>query len=62
MFGQKTSKNTVMYVGRGARSYSLIGNWVPSGLVALMMGYRSGSTMGSHSSSGSGSETSWERV
>ncbi|KAJ5754020.1 uncharacterized protein N7511_008173 [Penicillium nucicola] len=62
MFGQQKSKRTVKYVGRGARSYSLIGNWVPGGLVALMMGYRSGSPMGSHSPSGSGSETSWERV
>lgn len=59
MFGRKTSKKSVMYVGRGARSYSLIGAWVPSGLVALMMGYRSGNGNASDtlSGSGSGSET-----
>ncbi|KAF4771487.1 hypothetical protein N7455_007844 [Penicillium solitum] len=62
MFGRKVSKKRVMYVGRGARSYSLIGAWVPSGLVALMMGYRSGNGMNSETPSGSGSENSWERV
>jgi NAD(P)-dependent dehydrogenase (short-subunit alcohol dehydrogenase family) len=64
MFGRKTSKKSVMYVGRGARSYSLIGAWAPSGLVALMMGYSSGngSPSDTPSGSGSGSETSWERV
>ncbi|KAJ5761099.1 hypothetical protein N7520_008255 [Penicillium odoratum] len=58
--GQKKSKKSVMYVGRGARSYSVIGAWVPSGLVALMMGYQSGNA-GTESPS-SGSENSWERV
>ncbi|KAJ5848855.1 hypothetical protein N7534_008173 [Penicillium rubens] len=62
MFGRKVSKKSVLYVGRGARSYSLIGAWVPSGLVALMMGYRSGNGMNSETPSGSGSETGWERV
>ncbi|KAJ5239668.1 hypothetical protein N7468_004287 [Penicillium chermesinum] len=58
--GCKRSKKTVMFVGRGARSYSVIGAWVPSGLVALMMGYRSGHAAGDDSPSES--ETSWERV
>jgi hypothetical protein len=55
MFGRKTSKKSVMYVGRGARSYSMIGAWAPSGLVALMMGYSSGN--GNPSDTPSGSET-----
>ncbi|KAJ5245690.1 hypothetical protein N7489_005786 [Penicillium chrysogenum] len=62
MFGRKVSKKSVLYVGRGARSYSLIGAWGPSGLVALMMGYLSGNGMNSETPSGSGSETGWERV
>jgi NAD(P)-dependent dehydrogenase (short-subunit alcohol dehydrogenase family) len=59
--GRRTRKKSIMYVGRGARSYSVIGAWMPSGLVGLMMGYRSGhpAPMGSPSS---GSETSWERA
>ncbi|KAJ5565701.1 hypothetical protein N7535_007339 [Penicillium sp. DV-2018c] len=62
MFGRQVSKKPVMYVGRGAWSYSMIGAWVPSGLVALMMGYRSGNGMNSDSPSGSGSESHWESV
>ncbi|CAG8027663.1 unnamed protein product [Penicillium salamii] len=62
VFGQKTTKKSVMYVGRGARSYNLIGAWVPSGLVALMMGYRGNGIASDTPISGSGSETSWERV
>ncbi|KAG0153953.1 hypothetical protein PDIDSM_1332 [Penicillium digitatum] len=62
LFGRKVSKKPVMYAGRGAWSYSLIGAWIPSGLVALMMGYRSGNGTNSDTPSGSGSETSWERV
>lgn len=58
--GYKRSKKAVMYVGRGARSYSLIGQWVPSGLVGLMMGYRSGHEVDPDSPSGS--EAGWERV
>ncbi|KAJ5155311.1 hypothetical protein N7492_008114 [Penicillium capsulatum] len=61
LFGRRTSKKKVIYVGRGARSYSVIGAWLPSGLVGLMMGYQSGSARGMSSPS-SGSETSWERV
>jgi hypothetical protein len=61
IFGRRAHKKYVLYVGRGARSYSLIGDWMPSGLVGLMMGYRGGQTVGTGSSS-SGSENSWERV
>ncbi|EPS29647.1 hypothetical protein PDE_04597 [Penicillium oxalicum 114-2] len=41
IFGRRAHKKSVVYVGRGARSYRLIGDWVPSGLVGLMMGHRS---------------------
>ncbi|KAJ5167754.1 uncharacterized protein N7482_003348 [Penicillium canariense] len=61
IFGRRVHKKAVMYVGRGARSYGVIGDWVPSGLVGLMMGYRRGQAAGLGSPS-SGSETSWERV
>ncbi|KAJ5624486.1 hypothetical protein N7510_000795 [Penicillium lagena] len=60
IFGSR--KSPVIYVGRGARSYSVIGAWVPAGLVGLMLGYRGGHGMTLHSPSGSGSETSWDRV
>jgi hypothetical protein len=60
VFGSR--KKQVMYVGRGARSYSVIGAWVPAGLVGWMLGYRGGPGISVHSPSGSGSETSWERV
>lgn len=59
--GRKGRKTPVRHVGRGARSYSVIGAWVPSGLIGLMMGYRNGHAMGMNSPS-SGSESSWERV
>ncbi|KAJ5108409.1 hypothetical protein N7456_005084 [Penicillium angulare] len=63
LFGQKKSKKHIMYAGRGARSYSFIGVWFPSGLVGLMMGYNRGHGIGHDSPSpSSGSETSWERV
>lgn len=61
LFGRRVAKKPVIYVGRGARSYSVIGAWVPSGLVGLMMGYRSGHSAAVDSPS-SGSETNWERV
>jgi hypothetical protein len=61
ILGRRAHKKAVLYVGRGARSYSLIGDWMPSGLVGLMMGYRSGQVVGVGSPS-SGSEHSWERV
>lgn len=59
--GRPVAKKPVVYVGRGARSYSVIGAWVPSGLVGWMMGYHNFHATGLHSPS-SGSETSWERV
>lgn len=61
IFGRRVSEKPVIYVGRGARSYSVIGAWVPSGLVGWMMGYRNSQAMGMDSPS-SGSESNWERV
>lgn len=60
IFGRKTAKKPVIYVGRGARSYNVIGQWVPGGLVGWMLGLQSGHnlTFGSSSSS----ETGWEKV
>lgn len=40
IFGKRKSKPSVVYVGRGARSYSVIGEWVPSGVVGWMLGLR----------------------
>lgn len=63
IFGQRTTKTGVMYAGRGARTYSVIGAWVPGGLVGWMLGVRSGQgVVMDRPSSGSGSETGWEKV
>ncbi|KAL5364414.1 hypothetical protein BJX96DRAFT_132442 [Aspergillus floccosus] len=61
LFGRKRTKTPVVYVGRGARTYSVIGQWVPAGLVGWMLGVRSGPTT-MEGASGSSSETSWEKV
>ncbi|EAU36901.1 conserved hypothetical protein [Aspergillus terreus NIH2624] len=61
LFGRRRAKSPVVYVGRGARTYSVIGQWVPAGLVGWMLGMRSGPTT-MESASGSSSETSWEKV
>ncbi|XHF98293.1 hypothetical protein AWENTII_001849 [Aspergillus wentii] len=60
MFGQKTTKKSVLYVGRGARTYNIIGQWVPGGLVGMMMGLKAPAA--SPSTSGSSSENGWEKV
>lgn len=60
IFGQRTSKKPVIYVGRGARSYSLVGAWIPGGLVGWMLGLQSG--QGLTFDSASSSETGWEKV
>ncbi|KAF9891041.1 hypothetical protein FE257_004976 [Aspergillus nanangensis] len=61
IFGRRKAKNAVMYVGRGARTYSIIGEWVPAGLVGWMLGLR-GRSPTVDSISGSSSETNWEKV
>lgn len=60
IFGKKTAKKPVIHVGRGARSYSLIGQWVPGGLVGWILGLQSGPSLSFASSSSS--ETGWEKV
>lgn len=65
IFGKKKRKKPVVYVGRGARTYGIIGDWVPSSLVGWMLGLgRSRHSPASSDSSGSGnsSETGWEKV
>ncbi|PKX89712.1 DUF1776 domain-containing protein [Aspergillus novofumigatus IBT 16806] len=62
IFGRKIPKKRVIYAGRGARSYSIIGEWVPAGLVGWMMGLRGGHPTTSDSASNSSSETGWEKV
>jgi NAD(P)-dependent dehydrogenase (short-subunit alcohol dehydrogenase family) len=62
IFGRKVAKKRVIYAGRGARSYSIIGEWVPAGLVGWMMGLRGGHPTASDSASNSSSETGWEKV
>lgn len=66
LFGKRRSKKGVIYVGRGARSYQFIGDWMPDGLVGLMLGLRTqrGSFVGAQSTGGGGggSEAGWEKV
>jgi Fungal family of unknown function (DUF1776) len=51
-------RKAVVYVGRGSRSYGIIGEWIPTSLVGWMLG-QGGVSRGS---SESGSETGWERL
>ncbi|KAF7592972.1 hypothetical protein BBP40_012208 [Aspergillus hancockii] len=60
IFGRKKRKTPVIYAGRGAWSYSIIGDWAPNNLVGWMLGLRSGPF--TPTDSPSGSETNWEKV
>lgn len=64
IFGRRKAKEAVVYVGRGARCYGIIGEWVPGGLVGWMLGLRNGHGRGplSDSGSGSSSDVGWEKV
>ncbi|KAL4915757.1 hypothetical protein BDW62DRAFT_212452 [Aspergillus aurantiobrunneus] len=62
IFGKRAAKTPVRYAGRGARSYHLIGQWAPAGLVGWMLGLRTGYSSPVESASGSSSETGWEKV
>lgn len=62
IFGQKTSKSTVVYAGRGARTYGVIGALAPGGLVGWMLGLRSGYVTAGDGMNGSFYEASWEKV
>lgn len=59
VFGLKKSKTTVVYAGRGARTYSVIGALAPGGLVGCMLGLRSGYGSAGDGMSGSFHEASW---
>lgn len=39
IFGRRKRKKAVIYVGRGARSYGIIGDWIPRGLIGWMLGF-----------------------
>lgn len=56
-------RNGTIFVGRGARSYDLVGKWVPDGIVGWMMGAAktSGIDAGDREGSVEGS-TEWEKV
>ncbi|KAJ9302360.1 hypothetical protein DTO271G3_1226 [Paecilomyces variotii] len=63
IFGKKKPKTTVIYVGRGSRTYGFIGDWLPGNLVGWMFGMRTGPAAGWDSAgSGNSSETGWEKV
>lgn len=62
IFGRRAAKTPIRYAGRGARSYYLIGQWAPPGLVGWMLGLRTGYPTPVESASGSSSETGWEKV
>lgn len=49
-----------VYVGRGARTYGLVGAWAPRGLVAWMMGVRKVERKDGSESSRAGSEADLE--
>ncbi|KKZ62180.1 hypothetical protein EMCG_03318 [[Emmonsia] crescens] len=66
--GRRKRKQSTVYVGKGSRTYSIVGNIVPNGLVGWMLGLRSGQNgpladvnWDAHSS-GTGSETGWEKL
>ncbi|ODH38412.1 hypothetical protein ACO22_02363 [Paracoccidioides brasiliensis] len=67
-FGRRRRKKATVYVGKGSRTYSIVGSIVPGGLVGWMLGLRSASNgspvdsnWDSHSS-GANSETGWEKL
>ncbi|PGG95755.1 hypothetical protein GX51_08136 [Blastomyces parvus] len=66
--GRRKRKQATVYVGKGSRTYSIVGNIVPSGLVGWMLGLRSAHTgppadlNWDANSSGTSSETGWEKL
>ena len=58
-------RNGTMFLGRGSRTYDLVGKWVPNSVVGWMMGMsRRKAPMLKRNKSGSSSEGSveWEKV
>jgi len=58
--------SAVYHVGRGSLTYSVVGNWLPTGLVGMMMGFRKtqGELVeeGESQDDGSDSSMQWEKV
>ncbi|KAK2740970.1 hypothetical protein FQN55_008525 [Onygenales sp. PD_40] len=66
--GKRKRKPSTIYVGKGSRAYSIVGNIVPTGLVGWMLGLRSGYNVApgdatwDGDSSATSSETGWEKL
>lgn len=59
IFGKRKRKRPVVYVGRGSRTYGIVGDWIPTSLVGWMLGL---GHIHPVSDSGNSSETGWERL
>ena len=56
-------RNGTIFVGRGARSYDLVGRWIPDGIVGLMMGAARVNGVETAEKEGSvEGSTEWEKV
>ncbi|KAI1936529.1 hypothetical protein LOZ66_004504 [Ophidiomyces ophidiicola] len=44
-FGIRKKKRQVVYIGRGSRTYAIVGNIIPGVLIGWMLGLRTGSTI-----------------
>lgn len=56
-------RNGTIYVGRGARSYDLVGKWIPDGIVGWMMGAAKVNGVETVEKEGSiAASTEWEKV
>ena len=56
-------RNGTIFVGRGARSYDLVGKWVPDGIVGWMIGAANVNGVESAEKEGSiAGSTEWEKV
>ncbi|PGG96809.1 hypothetical protein AJ80_09781 [Polytolypa hystricis UAMH7299] len=68
LFGGRKRKKRTVYVGRGSRTYSIVGNIVPSGLVGWMLGLRLAYSSSlrefpwDSDRSEASSETGWEKL
>jgi hypothetical protein len=65
--GGRSKKQTTVYVGRGARTYAVIGGLLPGGIVGWMLGLRTGyavpvTEVYDDSHSNNNSETGWEKL
>ncbi|KAL1956331.1 hypothetical protein VTO42DRAFT_7414 [Malbranchea cinnamomea] len=65
--GKRQRKKHTVYVGRGARTYAVIGNILPSGFLGWMLGLRTGyvgslTDAGFDDATSSNGESTWEKV